>query len=482
MLSIYNTSVEHSKKMTQNFELTSNLNFSLAKISQLLQVDSSIILRFKYDTKALLNNSQSSQNIQNLPEGEAEFAACWLKDGEVDDNLLKHSFNLADSPLCQKAWENAEYHQKPLLINKRNDLLKSTTLRDPCLGFATKSKVPLLMIPIMSNQSSNYLPKVLGFLIFHQNQPRVWHNSEIELAQWTALNTGIAIIYHETLSLIQSLSDDRKIQQNRLTSGLQTMLFQKRGETIEELKRNNELKDKLIARLSDELNNPLTNMKMAIQNLKNMLQKGVDPPKIERSLNILETECTKEIDLVQRLLSIQELQSNQVKLQLQTLDCKPMIESLARSFTDKWASKGLSFTTSYHNILTSKSSIPLTSDHEKLKKIFLELLQNAGKFSQSNSQVEIKITNIDKNQPQCLKIEVKNIGASITSDEQKQIFENFFQGSNVPHASNRGMGIGLTMVKYLVELLKGTVEVNSFPLADTSVSETCFTITLPQSQ
>ena len=254
------------------------------------------------------------------------------------------------------------------------------------------------------------------------------------------------------------------------------------NETIEQLRRNNDIKDQFIARLSDELKNPLSNMKMAINNLKNMLNHGVEQQKIDRAMNILEAECTKEIELVNKLLSLQQLQTNQVQLQIQQIDFKPMLEFFAKFFTDKWASKGLNYTTKYNNISSPKLSIPIATDYEKVKEILTEILQNAGKFATAHSQVKINISELVKDEQKYIKIEVKNIGAGITSEEQKHIFEAFFQGSNVPHASNRGMGIGLTMVKYLVELLKGTVEVNSLPLADTTVSETSFTLTLPQSQ
>lgn len=475
--------IYQSREMIQNFELSSHLNYTLAKISALLKADFSLIFRFKYETSSLLNRSLSSRQTKACPEGDAELVAQWSKDSQTHGDFNKYCFKIAESPLCQTAWQNAEYNHQPLLINNKKELLRKTDLQDPSLLFEVESRLALLMVPVFgSNEFSNSLPSVLGFILFQQNQLRVWSESEIELAQWAAMQASLAIIHHETLAKVQDLHEQRRVQTNNVTSGLQKFLFQKKEEIIDDLRRTNQIKDQFITRLSDELKNPLTSMKLAINNLKTMLNKGVEPEKIERAISILDTECNKEISLVNQLLSLEQLQNHKVSLQLQKFDLRLIIDDVAKVFTDQWAVKSLLYTSEYFEISQKEKSIQMYSDYEKIKEILSEILQNAGKFSQANSQVVIKISEVIKEEQKFIKIGVKNLGSGISPEEQKLVFDPFFQGANVPHASNRGFGIGLTKVKCLIELLKGTVEIHSFPIPEKQISETCITLTIPQSQ
>lgn len=475
--------INQSREMMQNFELSSHLNYTLAKISQLLKADFSLIFRFKYETTSMLNRSLSSRKIKDCPEGEAELVAQWSKNSHSHGDSNKYCFKIGESPLCQTAWQNAEYNHQPLLIHNKKELLRKTDLEDPSLLFEVESRFSLLMVPVFgTNDFNNSLPSVLGFIIFQQNQLRVWSESEIELAQWAAMQASLAIIHHETLAKVQDLHEQRRVQTNNVTSGLQKFLFQKKEEIIDDLRRTNHIKDQFISRLSDELKNPLTSMKIAITNLKTMLHKDVEPQKIERAINILETECSKEIALVNQLLSLEQLQNHKVSLQLQKFDLRFLVDDVVKIYTEKWAAKSVFYTTEYLDISPVDKKIQIYSDLEKIKEVLSEILQNAGKFSQANSQVAIKISQVIKEEQKFIKIEVKNLGSGISNEEQKLVFDPFFQGANVPHASNRGFGIGLTKVKCLIELLKGTVEIHSFPIPEKQISETCITLNIPESQ
>ena len=138
-------------------------------------------------------------------------------------------------------------------------------------------------------------------------------------------------------------------------------------------------------------------------------------------------------------------------------------KQIVKLFKKKAISRGV--------ILKLKSEIKelrIDTDEEKLNSILQNLLTNAITFTPSGGQVTLALRHLSSKE---FIIEVKDNGIGIPDGQQEQVFERFYQISH-EHISNRGMGIGLTIVKDFVEVLNGRIELKSHPGEGTSVKVT----------
>lgn len=247
-------------------------------------------------------------------------------------------------------------------------------------------------------------------------------------------------------------------------------------EQVEQLRQLNQLKDEFLSTISHELNTPLTNMKMAIKMLH---QPQLPSDRQVKYLDILDQELTREHNLIRDLLTLQQLESEQPSLQPQKLDLKYLISELAQSFEQKWTDKGLILALDDHSGSASEASPKIYTDPDSLRRILLELLTNAGKYSDPDTTVRLGVTHQVNQQKNQIVLTVTNIGPGISPREQAYIFEPFRRGQGVTQKAVPGTGLGLALVKCLVQHLNGTIEVSSSSTLNAS-TETCFTLILPQ--
>jgi len=354
----------------------------------------------------------------------------------------------------------------PLAIASQSDLPlgASTSSLAPIFNFAQFPSV--LILPIESQGT------VLGFLILQHCRDRHWHPEELSLVELVCAQIGTAIIQNQTLRQVQSLVDDRTLQLQRSLE-VQSLLYDKTRKHNEQLRQLNQLKDEFLSTMSHELRTPLTSMSLAIRMLR---QPGITPERQTKYLDILEQQCDREINLIANLLKLQQLESNQAPLKLETIDLKAKLQDLSQSFTQTWADKGLNL-----QLDIPRVSLTAQTDEESLDRILQELLTNAGKYSHPDTTVVLQVAHQVDLQLNQIVLQLTNTGAGISEADRKCIFEKFRRGQGVTQQAIQGTGLGLALVKCLVQHLNGNIEVTSNPIEDSAVYETCFTITLPQS-
>jgi signal transduction histidine kinase len=221
--------------------------------------------------------------------------------------------------------------------------------------------------------------------------------------------------------------------------------------------------------MSDRLRYPLTNMRMAIRILR---QPGITLERQAKYLDILEEECSKEINLINDLLTLQKLETHQERPQFETIDLNTRIQEIAASFEKKLIDKGLSIHLDLPN-----QALELQTELESFDRILQELLTNAGKFSERDTVVKLQVEHQVTQQVDRVIIRVINIGNGISEEEATYIFDKFRRGKGrwIP-----GTGLGLALVQSLVQHLNGEIAVESIPIENTNLSKICFTLTLPQ--
>lgn len=459
-----------------SLDLDRILELATRGTTRLLAADRGLMLLLKYADPLLKGRSlRSSSRVK------ANIVCEWSRDREsksqteisnngrpdckpspetVSDPILA----ISECYLCQQAFENSPH---PLIISNWQDVAAAEgSTRTIAPIFAQEALPALLLIPLESQST------VLGFLVLQCSRARSWQKEELELMELISAQVSTAIIQTQTLRRVQALVDERTAQLQRSLE-VQAKLYEKTRQQIDQLRHLNQLKDEFLSTMSHELRTPLTSMTLAMRMLR---ESGpLKAPQI-KYLDILEKQCTQEIDLINDLLTLQQLESKQAPIHLQKIDLNTFIENLVAPFEQKWADKGLKLT-----VDLPERSLMLKTDPDSLNRIFLELLTNAGKYSDPDTTVSLKADRSCDSQSDRVVLTLVNLGAGISEDDLPSIFEKFRRGQGVTQQAVQGTGLGLALVKSLVQHLNGNIDVSSQTQQYNSTHETCFTLTLPQS-
>jgi signal transduction histidine kinase len=267
----------------------------------------------------------------------------------------------------------------------------------------------------------------------------------------------------QTLRQMQTIADERTAQLQS-SQGLLAKLQAAGRRRVEQLDEANRLKDEFISTISHELRTPLTSMSLAIKMLR---QPGINPERQTRYLDILQQQCKQEIDLINDLLALQQLESHQLNTDRQLIDLENILQPLIERFTNTWAKKNLQL-----QVILPKQT-QWQTDPESLIRILQELLTNAGKYAQPDTVVEFTA----KKSGSHLTLRVINHGKLIEAADLPYIFQKFRRGKGVTQQAIAGTGLGLALVKSLVQHLQGDISVTS--TGHDPLAKTCFKVSLP---
>lgn len=453
-------------------ELPEVFQAALTETGQALQVERGLVLMLKYIEPPVSN----CRSRQTPPQAKVEVSSTWTESNtDLEEHLSDTPFSLNECPCCLLAWQNSP---RPLAVA---DLAQeaSLSLAPNPHPFYPALLPALLLVPLLGTTNSN--PEsalVFGFLAFQHQHSRPWQREEIELVNWVSTQVSTAIRYTNALQRVQSLVEERTAQLQR-SLDVQAKLHETTRQQVRQLRRLNQLKDEFLSTISHELNTPLATMTVALRMLK---QTDLPPQRREKYLAILEQELQRESNLIDDLLRLQQLQSKSETVRPQRFNLKPLIDELAALFKQKWSDRGLNLIVEYDEseaLGSFNSPFILHTDPDSLKRILLELLTNAGKYSDPNTTVRLSVMRRTELQQHLIVLSLTNIGPGISPDEQPHIFEHFRRGEGATQRAIPGTGVGLALVKCLVQQLNGKIEVASQYDAKAS-GETCFTLTLPQ--
>jgi signal transduction histidine kinase len=438
-----------------NLGLNQMLQLVITSAAESLEVDRGLLILLKYVDPLFRKLPK-----QQIPNAKATLIGAWTQTeyttaiGELDK--LDQSFSVSDCSLSQRLFTDPA---KPIMINNCEE--KTIT---KCADLFAIEEFPNTMLMPLESQG-----KVLGFVVLQQANTRNWETKDLNLIEMLCAQLSDAVIQSQTLRQVQTLVDERTEQLKRSLE-VQAKLYERTKQYVEQLQQLNELKDEFVSNISDRLRYPLTNMLMSIRNLR---LPGISPERQDRYLNILESECTKEINLINDLLTLQKLESHQEAPQFESLDLNTKIQDLLTSFDQQLTDKELNISVELPN-----QPLKLQTEVESFDRIIQELLTNVCKYSEHDTTVRVQVTHQVANELDQVIIKVTNTGRGISEEEAAYIFDKFRRGKGrwIP-----GTGLGLALVKSLVQHLNGVITVESIPLPDSQLSEISFTLTLPLS-
>lgn len=224
---------------------------------------------------------------------------------------------------------------------------------------------------------------------------------------------------------------------------------------VEEVVKYDKLKSEFISNMSHELKTPLNIIFSTAQLFSLYINKDANLgniKKLDKYTNTIKQNCYRLLRLVNNLIDITKIDSGFIELNLKNQDIINITETITLSTTDYI--QNMSRTIIFDTNIEEKI---MAFDEEKLERILLNLISNAVKFTNPGDLIEVTI--IDKTTH--VAISVKDNGRGIPEDKLSEIFERFKQVDSLLSRSHEGSGIGLSIVKSLVEMHGGKIAVKS---------------------
>lgn len=220
-------------------------------------------------------------------------------------------------------------------------------------------------------------------------------------------------------------------------------------ELAEQLLEADRRKDEFLALLSHELRNPLASVRSAADIMRS---KSSRDPEITWCVDVIERQLQQLTRLVDDLLDVARVTRGKIRLQLETLDLAIVVTAAVE--TCRSAIDAMHHTL---DVTVPTSPLMLRGDATRLTQILANLLNNASKFQHAHGRIDVLV----RRNGDHAEIVVRDQGIGIALAEQPRIFDLFAQGDRVPETAQSGLGIGLSLVRQMVEMHGGTVHVVS---------------------
>jgi two-component system, chemotaxis family, CheB/CheR fusion protein len=215
------------------------------------------------------------------------------------------------------------------------------------------------------------------------------------------------------------------------------------------------LKSDFFSNLSHELRTPLNVIMSTLQVLESQRENSDSKAaydKQEKYFNIMKQNCYRQLRLVNNMIDITKIDSGFFEINQQNHDIVSIVENIALSVSEYVKNKGIGF------VFDTDVEEKITAcDPDSIERIMLNLLSNAVKFTKQGGYINVNINN----KGETIFISVKDSGIGIHNDKQKMIFERFRQVDQSVTRNYEGSGIGLSIVKSLVEMHGGKISVHS---------------------
>ena len=215
---------------------------------------------------------------------------------------------------------------------------------------------------------------------------------------------------------------------------------------IEESLKSERLKTELITNVSHDIKTPLT----SIINYVDLLKKeNIENEKVKEYIDILDKKSQRLKKLTEDLVEASKASSGNVKLNIEEINIKELINQTIGEFKDKFEEKGLTIETTMPD-----QELIIKADNRYIYRIIENLFSNVTKYAQENSRVYI---DIEKNKESKVKISIKNISKEKLNISSDELMQRFVRGDKSRYTE--GSGLGLSIAKSLTELQKGKFDI-----------------------
>ncbi len=324
----------------------------------------------------------------------------------------------ARSPMQVATVVSADVAHDPLLVN-RHELYKAEGIES------------LLVVPL------HLYGENVGTIAFYFKKPHPFSQAEVRIGTALANLASAAVTTAE--------------------------LFQEQTRLRLHAEESNRLKDEFLATVSHELRTPLT----PLLGWTHMLQtQEVDAELLASGLEVIERNVRVQAQIVNDILDVSRIMTGKLRLEMQAVALAPIIEAAIETVSPAAIAKEIRVNTSLDPQLDD-----VRCDPDRLQQIVWNLLSNAIKFTPEGGEVNVSLARRDGK----AQITVNDSGQGISADFLPHVFDRFRQADSSYTRKHGGLGLGLAIVRHLVELHGGTVKAHS----DGADRGATFTVSLP---
>ncbi|WP_242054545.1 chemotaxis protein CheB [Nostoc sp. FACHB-190] len=282
------------------------------------------------------------------------------------------------------------------------------------------------------------------------------HNTQIEgfevccdfekIGQKTILLNGYKILQPGNQQMILLALHD--ITQQKLFEEERAQLLAQEQSARLDAEASNRTKDEFLSLLSHELRNPLHN----ILGWSDLLQKqNFDTAQMNRAVDMIQRSARAQVQMIEDLLDISRITTGKLHLNIYPIDLRFVIEAALEIVRLSAEAKNLQIECHLQPMGQ------VLGDGARLQQVIWNLLSNAIKFTPAEGRVVITLEEVNSQ----AQIRVSDTGIGIPNDFLPYVFDRFRQADSSKTRANQGLGIGLSLVRYLVELHGGTVQAES---------------------
>ena len=265
--------------------------------------------------------------------------------------------------------------------------------------------------------------RLIGVIHADATQPRRFTEDDVRLLQLAADRVALAIEH--------------------------ARLYEVEQQARRQAEEANRMKDEFLALVSHELRSPLN----AILGYAALLRySGLDAQKVKQAAEVIERSGKAQAQLIDDLLDTARIISGKLRLEVGPVDLVSVIEQAVQTIHPAADAKGISLETNLPSEIGQ-----ITGDPARLQQVVWNLLSNAVKFTPQGGRVEARLERVDPH----IRITVSDTGKGISPDFLPYVFDRFQQADASSARRYGGLGLGLALVKYLVELHGGTIEAAS---------------------
>ncbi len=246
------------------------------------------------------------------------------------------------------------------------------------------------------------------------------------------------------------------------------MISKKLEDVNHKLQLSEEVKSNFVSHMKNEINNPLSCILGLSQQL---VSNNVDPTTVISIGTLIHTEAFSLDFQLRNIFAAAELEAGDAVVQLSTLDVNNLITSHLESFQHLINDKKL--TVLFTPQGDEKKRLIFKTDAEKIGLVVSNLISNAIEYNNDSGQITITADKVDET----LSLSVTDTGIGIHTADMPRLFDRFVQGESGMRKSHKGHGLGLSITQAVLDLMQGTVSVNSLETQGTT-----FTISIPELQ
>jgi signal transduction histidine kinase/DNA-binding response OmpR family regulator len=437
----------------KNLELE---NANLARLSMLIDLGQE--LTAEHDPWRVLENfCRSARQIVDAHEsgvgvinGDGKTLRYFFRSAGNDDVA-----SATEAPkIVKRALQHVVTQRRPLRLNDADDLLREK-------GKTSELVHSFLGAPILFGS------KVAGWL-YLINKVNAEDFSEADERLAATLATQVAVAYENAMLYSDAQRHASELQleiaeRKQAEEGRAQLLIREQAARAE-AEQANRTKDEFLATLSHELRTPLS----AILGWSHLVRSGkLDESQMSRAFETIERNARSQSQLIDDLLDVSRIITGKLQIEPRPVDLCGVIEAASDAVRPALEAKAIKFET----VLASADCF-VPGDPNRLQQIFWNLFSNAAKFTPEEGHVRVEIKRDDS----AIRVSVSDTGVGITPEFLPYIFDRFRQADGSTTRIHGGLGLGLSIVKHLVQLHQGTVVVESQGKNQGST----FTVALPR--